>query len=373
MFFNFKKDARGKPVRDEKTGEYIITTPKLQENGRLCPNLEAMNGDLIRPVVKWLSLRNRQSVITGWLANPRLERDGRLSAGFTGITNTHRMKHHTVVNVPKADPTVVYGKEMRSLFIPFPGHVLVGYDAAALEARVEAHYCMQFPGGEAYAYDLLEGDIHMKTVEMAFRRHIEDLIGTEDFHKDHPRVKPWRNKAKTLKYASSYGASSKKIAKTLNVSALEGQQIYDDFWEAAKPLALLKERLTQFWETTGEKKWIKGIDGRKLITRSKHSLVNVLFQNTGATIMDYAGIFMNKWLGGLRIDPQGYPGYLYKGFWVYRVGYFHDEKQWSQPEEIADEIGRLGVKSIVKAGEFLGMRVPLAGDYVVGSSWAETH
>lgn len=94
--WNVKKDANGKPVRDPKTKGTIRTTPKMQENGRLCPNLEEMSGDLVKPVVTWLSYRNRKSVIEGWLENPRLAFDGRLGAASSGVTNTFRQKHTTV-------------------------------------------------------------------------------------------------------------------------------------------------------------------------------------------------------------------------------------------------------------------------------------
>jgi DNA polymerase I-like protein with 3'-5' exonuclease and polymerase domains len=52
---------------------------------------------------------------------------------------------------------------------------------------------------------------------------------------------------------------------------------------------------------------------------------------------------------------------------------FHDELLVSCPPDIADEIGQLGVKSIVKAGEYLKLRVPLDAEYKIGKSWRETH
>lgn len=152
--WNLKKDERGKPIRDKKTGEYEKTSPKMQENGKLCPNLEALNGELVKGVVRWLSLRNRLSVVSGWLADPRLAHDACLSAGAAGITNTHRFKHVTVVNLPKAEDGVVMGKEVRSLFVARPGNVLVGYDAAAIENRVEADYVFKYPGGPEYAEEI---------------------------------------------------------------------------------------------------------------------------------------------------------------------------------------------------------------------------
>ncbi len=70
------------------------------------------------------------------------------------------MQHRVVVNVPKADDKVFYGKEMRSLFTAEDGKVLVGIDASALEARVEAHYIYPFdPEG---ANELINGDIHAR-------------------------------------------------------------------------------------------------------------------------------------------------------------------------------------------------------------------
>ena len=38
--------------------------------------------------------------------------------------------------------------------------------------------------------------------------------------------------------------------------------------------------------------------------------------------MDYAGCFMDKWLGGILFDEKRRPYYLYKGKIVRRIGYF---------------------------------------------------
>lgn len=140
--WNYKRGPDGKPIRDPKTRDLIKTTPKIQEAGKICPNLMEMEGDLVKLVVKWLSLRNRQSVLQGWLSNPRLQMDGRIGAGRTGIAATHRQKHKVIVNVPKASEKVLLGKEFRSLFICEEGTKIAAGDAAALEGRVQGHYCV---------------------------------------------------------------------------------------------------------------------------------------------------------------------------------------------------------------------------------------
>jgi hypothetical protein len=51
--FNFQKDSNGKPVRDSK-GKLIPTSPKIQEAQKICPNLEKMEGPLVKLVVNFL-------------------------------------------------------------------------------------------------------------------------------------------------------------------------------------------------------------------------------------------------------------------------------------------------------------------------------
>jgi len=370
--WNVKKDARGKPVRGDD-GKVIQTSPKMQENGKLCPNLEELQGDLVRPVVKWLSLRNRKSVIEGWLEQPRLEFDGRLPAGSTGLATSHRQKHNIVCNVPKADPSVTLGVEMRQLFVASrPGYVLLGWDASGIEARVEAHYCYPYEGGKEYAEELIDGDIHMKTMMGVYWDKVSRLYGTDRWNKDDPEIKPWRNRSKNIKYASGYGAQPPKLASMLGCSVDEAKDVYERFWSAAKPLAILKERLTMAWEQNG-KKYIKALDGRKLLARSKHALVNLQFQSAGAIIMDYSLMFLDRKLGGLVLDKDNYPCYSYKGRELYRSIYYHDEGVLEVPEEMAEELKPLVESTIPQAGKYLKMRVPLAAEAKSGPSWASIH
>jgi DNA polymerase-1 len=279
--------------------------------------------------------------------------------------------------VPKADPSVTLGCEMRSLFkAPRDGYVVVGYDAAGLENRVEAHYCYPYEGGKEYAQEIVSGDPHTKNAFIFFGDDILEATGWThpgEANKDDPRFKRYRSRAKSGTYCLSYGGGPPKLASTLGVPSYKGQELYDAFWDGNVPLKTCKERLIQHWKTDGGSRRIKTIDGRWCQTRSEHSLLNVLFQSTGALVMDYAALFMDKWLGGLVLDDDGVPCYKYKGRYLYRVIYMHDEYMWEVPLELAEEIGRLGVLSIQKAGEFFKMNVPLTGEAKVGLNWAEVH
>ena len=374
--YNFQRGPDGKPMRDPITRKLIQTSPKIQEQGKLCPNLEAMEGDLVKLVVKWLSLRNRQSVLEGWLTNERLQYDGRIGAGRTGIAATHRQKHQVVVNVPKADPKVLLGYEFRELWICEDGYKIAAGDAAALEGRVQGHYTWKYDDGKT-AEELLKGDVHSKNANAFYGNIYEEvaaLYASSDFNKDDPRWKPYRNKSKNGFYAILYGAGAPKVASTLGIPEKYGEIALRAFWEANPGTAKLKENLENYWSTKGKSKWLPAIDGRILWTRKKSALLNTIFQSCGGITMDYAGCFMDKWLGGIHWDMKmRKPYYVYKGHIVKRIGYFHDELEYEAEDPIADEVSKMIENAIEKAGVYLGIKVPLAGEGKVGLNWKETH
>ena len=55
------------------------------------------------------------------------------------------------------------------------------------------------------------------------------------------------------------------------------------------------------------------------------------------------------------------------------VANIHDEFQIEARPEIADEVGKIAVDSIIEAGLHFRLRVPLGAEYRVGKNWAETH
>ena len=372
--WNFKKGADGKPLRDPVTRQLIKTSPKIQEQGKICPNLLELDGDTVKQVVKWLSLRNRQAVLRGWLSQPRLQMDGRIGAGRTGIAATHRQKHKVVVNVPKASDKVLLGHEFRSLWICEDGMEIAAGDAAALEGRVQGHYVYKYDGG-ATADELLRGDPHSKNA-YAFYSHIDEVrqfdITAKDFNKDHPVWKPYRDRSKNGYYALLYGCAAPKLAATLGIPAHLGEEKMAAFWEANPATKELKDNLEAYWELTGRKQFLPAIDGRILRTRKKSALLNTIFQSCGGIVMDYAGCFMDMWLGGMKwLDRKPY--YLYKGCVVRRIGYFHDELEFECDKAVAKEVATMIEQAIKKAGEYLKIKIELAGEGKVGKSWKEVH
>ncbi len=370
--WNFQKGKDGKPIRNDR-GKLIQTSPKLQEAGKLCPNLEALDGEIPKQIVKFLSLRNRLSVLTGWMNNWRLELDGRIGASRTGITPTQRQKHSVIVNCPKASDKILLGKEFRSLWRAEDGMVIAAGDAAALEGRVMAHYTYKYDNGET-ANELLNGDPHSKNAKAFYPNETARFdIKAEDFDKDEPLFKPYRDRSKNGFYALLYGCAAGKLASTLGLPESKGDELLNRFWLANPATKELKDNVTKHWELVGKKVWLPAIDGRRLMTRKKSALLNTLFQSCGAIAMDYACCFLDSWLGGIKFDDQHRPYYLYKGCIVRRIGFFHDEVEFECQEEVAEEISDMISKAIQKAGEVLKLSVALAGEGKVGNNWKEVH
>lgn len=327
---------------DPETRKKTKTSPKLHgDDGAMCPGLDAIPGatDQVATIKEYLTIRNRRNVLasdsgSGWLNHTRVVREGLIGSDADTVgAVTGRFTHRVIANIPRASSA--YGKEIRGLFTARKGYVMVGWDASSLEARMEAHYTYPIDGG-TYAAELLEGDIHTKN---------QLALGL-----------PTRAQAKTFKYAVTYGASAKKLASQFGWSQSHAEDVYQAFWDTNPALKDLHGRV----QRAAAKGYLVAIDRRRIPVDSMHSALNRLLQSAGAITMKYAMCLADREIKGLGLDAYGLIRY-------------HDEEQWEARYYIADDIGRIGIESIVNAGKMLKLNVPLTGEYKVGSNWSETH
>lgn len=431
---------RDRIAKAKGRGVKVLTNPSFTKGQEkdICPNLEALGEKFpyATQIVQYLTYKHRRNSILGGGADweedeedydkgylAAVRADGRIpTPAATCDAATSRMKHRLVANIPRV--TSLYGYEMRNLFgVEVPKYFQIGYDFDSLEAKIESHYCWRYEQ-EPHEYCnalLLEkpNDVHTMMA-----RRISDTIGR----------KFERSPAKSVKYGITYGAQAAKVAKTIGSDMYTGQLVYDAFWEAAKPLALLKERLHDFWVKTG-KKYILGIDGRKVPTRSAHAILNSLFQSGGVICAKRAMVIYDD-----LIEEEGLAVDFFVDDWknksfVQQMIAYHDEAQlevtrdlvhfkwfskeslgWTQvddPEEqkkidkeCLDKVnawkeeeekrtgkiwanvhespkggwftaysraGELASIAVNKAGEYYNLNVPLTAGYDVGSSWSTCH
>ena len=279
-----------------------------------------------------------------WL---RLVKSGRIHGGCnTNGAISGRVTHvrPNLATVPRVGSP--YGKECRSLFIPRRGTVLCGFDASGLELRCAAHYLAPYDEGE-YIETVTKGDPHAANQEAAG-------LSTRD-------------QSKTFIYALIYGAGFQKLGSIALPNASEeeqskeGKRLKRKFFGNIPAFERLITDVKNKFKTVG---YLKGLDGRDLRIRSEHSSVNLLFQSAGAIIMKQTLINFWQRLEEINLIHQ-------RDYWL--VVNVHDEFQWECPEDIAKPLGQEARTSIKQAGEDLGVRCPLDGEWKIGKDWSETH
>lgn len=315
-----------KPKQKTETGQVVVNEKTLAA----CDIPEA------KIILRYLMLGKRTSQIEQWIT--AAEHDGKVHGNV--ITNgavTGRMTHASpnLAQVPAVGKE--YGAECRALFLPYYDS-LIGIDASGLELRMLAHYMQD----EAYVKTVISG---------------KQEDGT-DIHTVNQRAAglPTRGQAKTFIYALLYGGGPAKIGSIVGGGYAEGMRLIDSFMRNLPALAKLRKKVSKY----AGKGYVPGLDGRKIWVRSEHSALNSLLQGAGACVMKEALVIFKRNLRAERIPHQFH-------------GNIHDEWQVSAPGEYAERVGQLGCESIRMAGESLGMRCPLAGEYRIGANWAETH
>ena len=282
-------------------------------------------------IAEFLLLQKRIAQIDSWIE--AVEEDNRVH-GFVipNGTITGRMTHRNpnMAQVPSlASP---YGEECRACWIVDEGYKLVGIDASGLEIRMLAHYM----NDEEFINEIINGDVHSSN---------QKLAGLKS-----------RNQAKTFIYALMYGAGDEKLGKVVGGNKADGSRIRKHFFANKPSFKSLRDRV----QRAATKKYLKGLDGRKIYIRNAHASLNSLLQGAGAIVMKQALTLADKWATCNNID--------YKF-----VANIHDERQVEVKEEYADFFGDMAVKSIVESGKHFNLRCAMDGEYKVGGNWSETH
>ena len=310
-----KKTESGKAVIDEVVLKEIGTEESLQFFR--CLELTKQLGMLSEGKNAWL----------------KLVKNNRIHHHCSVATNTHRCAHRNpnLAQVPS-------NLEFRRLFTATPGMVMVGADLSGIELRMLAHYLARYDGGR-YGDVLLNGDIHQENA---------DKIGIS------------RRLVKTVTYAFLYGAGDQKIGLSYDQSLSpdkakkKGAEIRKAYVAAIDGL----DKLLTAVRSAGERGYIKSIDGRKIPVDSPHKALNYLLQSG-------AGVVAKRWMVIAREN--------FFSFNAHQLAFIHDELQWETLPDIADDLKFHLELSAVQAGEYYNLRVPIAAEGKIGSTWADVH
>ena len=267
-----------------------------------------------------------------WLKH---ERNGKIHGTCNTNSCVTSRASHSFPNLGQVPSTSApFGKECRELFTVPEGKRLVGIDISGLEVRMLCHFMSKFDNG-AYTKIVLEGDIHTET---------QTLAGLES-----------RDLAKRFYYCLLYGGSVKRVAEVINKPFKEAGKVKKRFLNNLPALAKLIEGV----QSAAERGYLNGLDKRQIKVRNSYSSLNTLLQSAGS-------IVSKKWLVEFNKEIKKFKN-------AQQVVWVHDEIQVECEEQDAEDIGKIAVECIKRAGKHFQLRVPLTGEYKISTNWSGTH
>ena len=317
-------------------GRWVKQSPKFTQT-----SLSKL-GEIGDMISEYYTLRNRASVIDGWLDQVK---DNRLHGNMWIIgTPTFRARHETIVNLPGVHAP--YGKELRELLVADEGMVVVGADSSGNQLRGLAHYV----GDDGFTNSVVAGD--SSDGSDAHSRNA-NILGCS------------RSVAKNYLYAYLFGAGMAKLGSILTgkPNAHVGKESADKFGRGIKGLADLKRRLAETWNNTQYRQgigWFHGLDGRPIFADSDHQCLNYLLQTAEAITCKAAVSYQMEKIReeNLRAEPRLF---------------YHDETAWVAHPDDADRVGEILQESFREAPKAFGVDIMDGGAYVKGQSYADVH
>ena len=230
-----------------------------------------------------------------------------------------------------------YGQEFRELFCVPAGYKLVGVDLKSAELRVLAGYLERYDGGK-YIDTVLNSDVHQANADA---------------------LEITRAQAKRAVYCWLYGGSARLLGEVVGGGAKEGAELQKRWYAKMPALKRFKEDVT----AAAGRGYLRGIDHRKMPVRSKHSAVNLLLQSGASILCKYATVLLHRHMSTR----------LAYGIQWAMVAHVHDEIQMEVIENHAQDLAQAAVQAISNSAEAACFPCPMAGDYSIGDTWADTH
>lgn len=242
------------------------------------------------------------------------------------------------------------GREIRRLFTPSEGNVLVDADYSQIELRLLAH----FSGCKELISAYCEGkDIHSITASQVFDVPLNEVtVGM-------------RRDAKAVNFGIIYGISAFGLATDLNISTKKAQEYIDKYFESYSDV---KSYMNENVRKAKEKGYVETLLGRRRVINELRSsnynvrsfgeraAMNMPLQGSSADIIKIAMINVKR-----KLEEKGFKAKL-----VLQV---HDELVIDCPKNEVDDVSKLLKYEMENA---VSLQVPLTVEIGVGETWFET-
>ena len=275
--------------------------------------------------------------------------DGRIHTTFQNMVTATGRLSSTEPNLQNIPVRTDLGAEIRKMFIPKPGCVLVDADYSQIELRVLAHIANDAVMRDAFVNGM---DIHTATASQVFGVASEEVTPLQRRH------------AKAVNFGIVYGISEYSLAEDIGVNFYQAREYISSYlnnYQGVKGYmhdVVENARQCGFTQTLyGRKRSIPELKSSNFNIRqgAERIALNTPIQGTAADIIKLAMVKVDKAL------QEQYPD-------AKLILQVHDELIVECPEEIAADVAYLISAEMESAAK---LSVPLLAEAKWGKSWYE--
>ena len=262
---------------------------KGDDGKELCPSVLRLAEDVpeIMAYSKYTTVKHRLDMLKGFKS--LLKEGNKIESTIGGFTNTLRVKHRNIQNLPGVDKP--YGELIRGIFCAREGLISMGSDLSGLEDRTKHHFMLAHDPEyvETMMQDNYDAHITMAlSAGMISKEEFDEFMG--GVKKDH--VVAARKKGKTTNYASVYGGSPPAIARAAEVPLSEAEKLYEGYWKLNWSVKAIADEQYVFQDSSGGSWLVNPVNGFCYSLRKESDRFSTLAQGTGS-------FFFDMWIDGM--------------------------------------------------------------------------
>ena len=275
--------------------------------------------------------------------------DGRIHTTFQNLVTATGRLSSTEPNLQNIPIRTDLGAEIRKMFIPRPGYVLVDADYSQIELRVLAHIADDTVMRNAFASGM---DIHTVTASQVFGVEPDSVTPLQRRH------------AKAVNFGIVYGISEFSLSDDIGVSRYEARDYIDSYLSKYHGVREYMENVVSdakkkgYTETMyGRRRYIPELKSPNYNIRqaAERMALNTPIQGTAADLIKLAMIKVDRALSERYPDAK-------------LILQVHDELIVECPAELANEVAELISEQMQQVAE---LDVPLLAEAKFGNSWYE--
>ena len=304
--------------------------------------------EIIEPLLRYRKLMKLNGTyVEGML--PLIDGNGRIHSTFDQVATATGRLSSSEPNLQNIPVRTEEGRELRKVFVPREGWVLLDADYSQIELRLMAH----FSEDPALVQAFVNGeDIHARTASEIFEVPPEWVT---------PEL---RSRAKAVNFGLIYGISGFGLSRNTGVSRKEAAAFIEKYFEKYPGVKrFMDEAVSEgmrkgYAETLmGRRRYLPELQSARAAVREfgKRAAMNTPIQGTAADIMKLAMVRVDEALRKERLRSR-------------LILQVHDELLLECPPEEAEQAARL-LRTAME--EVISLKVPLVAEVHQGKNWYE--